>query len=783
MAIKARGLLKLGEVLKQYIVSILHSGSSQNERPFLKKHNESNIPGLFIIGDLAGAPVIKYAMAQGYDVIEHIAKLPNAIGGADADIFDVIIVGAGAAGLNAALQAQERGMRYVVLEKEKIANTIENFPEKKWVYAEPDAQPPKGKLWLDGASKEDLIKRWHQIIRENQLNVKTEEGVEGLRKQGGVFHITTPKGSYRAKRVVLATGQRGNPRKLGVPGEEVEKIYHRLYSPRKYRNERILVVGGGNSAVEAAITLSEQNHVVLSYRKGEFNRVFKDNERKLSAQVAAGNIEVIFNSQVTGFVENEAMLTIAGSGSETKRRVPYDHAFVLIGAEVPREFLRSLGLRMENEWQGSLLRAATLTLLGFLGVAILGAGYGGSTAFLGFNLSALPAWSGILLWLAGLAGLIGFGMRGDRFAWLGFSFFIWYSIYGAKVGTGEEFWPYRNWGYKFLSFFDRPWSFWYTVLYTALMTFFGLQALKRWGLERRDRFQVWRYISLISFQWIFFFLIPEFLFQYAVKYQWVGAKLASDPVFAEQAWRSYGIVYAWPLFFYTFFYNPHQVWVVWGLLLTFVIIPIFVLFHGKRYCSWICGCGGLAETFGDRWRHLAPKGPASVKWEWMNLFVLGFAVVVTVIMVTREAWGIFTGVAETGIHLYRLYADIWLVGILPVTLYPFLGGKVWCRYWCPLAKLMHLQSKFFTVLKKSRFRIVANDKCIACYECSRNCQVGIDVMSFSLKQEELNNANSSCIGCGICVTVCPMDVLSFRQSAAAQVPAPAPVMETPQMRN
>ncbi|MCH7679983.1 4Fe-4S binding protein, partial [candidate division KSB1 bacterium] len=335
------------------------------------------------------------------------------------------------------------------------------------------------------------------------------------------------------------------------------------------------------------------------------------------------------------------------------------------------------------------------------------------------------------------------------------------TIYGAKVGGGEEFWPYKNWGYKFLSFFNRPWSFWYTIIYTSLMTFFGLEAVKRWGLDRKDKFQIWRYVSLISFQWIFFFLIPEYLFQSAVEHQWVGERLASDPQFAEQAWRSYGIVYAWPLFFYTFFYDPHQVWIVWGVLLTFVVIPVFVLFFGKRYCSWICGCGGLAETFGDRWRHLAPKGKTSIKWEWMSMAVLIFAAVVTVLMLVKDIYGAVRGSAEFGINIYRIYADVWLVGILPVTLYPFFGGKVWCRYWCPLAKLMHLQSKWFTKLKWSRFKIVANDKCIGCYECSRNCQVGIDVMNYALKQNVLDNETSSCIGCGICVTVCPMDTLSF----------------------
>jgi len=293
------------------------------------------------------------------------------------------------------------------------------------------------------------------------------------------------------------------------------------------------------------------------------------------------------------------------------------------------------------------------------------------------------------------------------------------------------------------------------------MTVFGIQALKRWGLDRKDKFQIWRYISLLGFQWIFFFLVPEFLFQWAIKYRWVGEALASDPTFAEQAWRSYGLVYAWPLFFYAFFYDPHKIWVIWGVVLSFGIIPLLALWHGKRYCSWICGCGGLAETFGDRWRHLAPKGRASLRWERMNLAVLILAVVVTGGMLLRDAVGIFRNPVSLSLQFYRVVVDIWLVGILPVTLYPFLGGKIWCRYWCPLAKVMELFSRAYTRLGISRYRIEANDKCIACTECSRNCLVGIDVMSYAMKQEPITNANSCCIGCGICVSVCPMDVLSF----------------------
>ncbi len=746
--------------IREKIETIVASGSTDNRRPVLGKGNESNIKGLYIVGDLAGAPVIKLAMAQGFEVIDYISSLPDMQKkSADPELLDVLIVGAGASGLNAALACEDKGFSSVVLEKGKIANTIENFPEKKWVYAEPDQSPPKGKLWLDGAQKEDLVKRWGQIVQDHNLDVRTEESLTEISKEkDGTFVAVATKGTYRAKKIVLATGQRGNPRKLGVSGQDREKVYHRLYSPRKYKDENVLVVGGGNSAIEAALVLSKQNKVYLSYRKAEFARIFKDNRANLDQAVAAGRIEVLFNSEVQDFGESEVKIKVSGE----EKSLPYNHAFVLIGAELPVKFLKKLGIKLENEWDGSLLRSTLLTIATLLGLWFLGPALGAAgVSLFGADLGFIPSWLGGALATVALGGLLATGIKGDRWSWLGVSFLIWFTIYGVKVGKGAEFWPYQGWGYKALSFLNRPWSFWYTVLYTGLMTFFGIQAMKRWGFNKRDKMQIWRFVSLISFQWIFFFIIPEFLFSWAVKYQWVGEALASDPQFAEQSWRSYGIVYAWPLFFYTFFYDPHQIWIYWGVFLTFIIVPVFVLFNGKRYCSWICGCGGLAETLGDRWRHLAAKGKTSQQWEAMNLYILIFAVLVTVIILLKDSVALLSRPSEWGINIYRVYVDVWLVGILPVTLYPFLGGKVWCRYWCPMAKFMGILSKLYSKMKISRFHIVPNDKCIACNECSRNCQVGIDVMSYALKQEVLDNETSACIGCGICVTVCPMDTLSF----------------------
>ena len=159
--------------VKRTIQAIFASADMTERRPVVDSHYESNIKGLYVVGDLAGAPVIKLAMEQGFNAIEHIAAQPDARLDESAG-YDVIVIGAGAAGLNAALAAKGKGLRTLLLEKNKIANTIENFPEGKWVYAEPDQTPAKGKLWLDGARKEDLIRRWRQIVEANALDVRTE---------------------------------------------------------------------------------------------------------------------------------------------------------------------------------------------------------------------------------------------------------------------------------------------------------------------------------------------------------------------------------------------------------------------------------------------------------------------------------------------------------------------------------------------------------------------------------------------------------------------------------
>jgi ferredoxin len=243
----------------------------------------------------------------------------------------------------------------------------------------------------------------------------------------------------------------------------------------------------------------------------------------------------------------------------------------------------------------------------------------------------------------------------------------------------------------------------YSLLYTVVMTVFGYQAMVGWrGVARDPRYQTYRYLTLLAFQVGFFLLVNV---------------VAVQALSVQYAWRAWGLYQPFPLFFNTFFwwYDGDPTWIVAffvtaGVLGTLVAIPIAARKHGKRFCTWVCGCGGLAETLGDRWRHLAPKGRSSRAWEFQGVVILATSVIVGLVVI---------GAYETDGNnpwwrAYNYAVDFWLVAVIPIALYPFFGGKVWCRY----------------------------------------------------------NANSACIQCGICIDVCPMDVLSFStEQPSVAVPA------------
>jgi polyferredoxin len=285
----------------------------------------------------------------------------------------------------------------------------------------------------------------------------------------------------------------------------------------------------------------------------------------------------------------------------------------------------------------------------------------------------------------------------------------------------------------------------YSLLYTIVMVVFGYQAMMRWRSVARDkRYQTYRYLTLLAFQVAFFLIVNV---------------LAVQALSVKYAWRAWGLYQPYPLFFNTFFwwYDGDPKWIMTffvgaGVVGTLVAIPIASRKHGKRFCTWVCGCGGLAETLGDRWRHLSAKGKRSRAWEFQAVVIFAASVVIAMVVI-----GIYeTDGNNAWWRAYSYIVDFWLVAVIPIALYPFFGGKVWCRYWCPLAAYNGLLAKWYGKLK-----IASNEKCISCTQCSKYCQVGVDVMAFAKNQQAFDNKNSSCIQCGICIDVCPMDVLSF----------------------
>jgi ferredoxin-type protein NapH len=208
------------------------------------------------------------------------------------------------------------------------------------------------------------------------------------------------------------------------------------------------------------------------------------------------------------------------------------------------------------------------------------------------------------------------------------------------------------------------------------------------------------------------------------------------------------------------------IWIGLGGLTSFVLIPLYVRRHGQRFCSYLCGCGGLAETLGDFWRHLAPRGRTAKEAEVFGRIVFVLAIPVT-LLILNDAWAFFASDALYSTtafaqHWYSLMVDFWLASIVGVALYPYLGNRVWCRFFCPLRAYMEEIARRF-----SRIAIKSNDRCISCGECTLHCQMGIPVEAFAQRQVDLCNTNSACIQCGICIEVCPMDVLSVGQTGEA----------------
>lgn len=329
---------------------VLSTGESVQrvEVPRLDTNFQSNIPGLYIVGELGGRGLIKNAVNEGKLAVEHVAGELERGGlsfeAIDPSIHDVAIVGTGPAGLSAALEAKRRGLSYLLLERGTIADTIRKYPRRKLLLAEPVKVPLYGDLWVADASKESLLSVWERVIRDTGLDVRTNHDVTGIRPEEDRFALEAAGQVFLARRVILALGRRGKPRRLGVPGEELSKTLYDVVEMEIFAGRKVLVVGGGDSAVESAVGLSRQpgTRVALSYRGERFKRVKDRNQEKLDEAVASGRLSLLMQSRLKEIREESVLLEMNGKTSS----LPNDDVIVRIGGEPPYEFLKQVGVQL-----------------------------------------------------------------------------------------------------------------------------------------------------------------------------------------------------------------------------------------------------------------------------------------------------------------------------------------------------------------------------------------------------------------------------------------------------
>jgi NosR/NirI family transcriptional regulator, nitrous oxide reductase regulator len=759
----------------------LHTGwpaGTVEKLPLVREDGSTNVRGLYVVGDLGGIPLLKFSADTGARAVQTLSNDPAFKKEQESrsdDVLDLVILGAGVSGMAAALEARTLGLTFEILEASQPFSTIVNFPVGKKIFTYPTAMVPEGKIQFTAKVKEPLLADLRSVTLDDGL-VPRVARAERVTRTGGVLEVALPDGeSLRALRVIVAIGRSGNFRKLGVPGEELDKVSNRLHDPKDFSDKDVLIVGGGDSALEAAIALASNGaRVSLSYRKPELSRPKPENIASVHALAADPDADVAVeepsSSRVTAstgrflkeFTQPGSLQLRLGttvkeigdgdvtlSGAEDDETLPNDAVFAMIGREAPLDFFRRSGVKIRGEVRGAGWVSLALVSFGF---ALLYLWKNGTYP------DAFP--SHVPEMIANLSA----GLRAavaDR---------------TTVIGT--------------LAFSMKSPSFYYTLAYCLVMLVFGVRRIRR----RRTPYVTAQTSCLLVIQFLPLFLLPELILPYlgyngAYESGWL--KSVADELFPlyvrsdgppwpswghpRAYWRAYGLILAWPLNIYNVFTSqPLWGWLAISFVQTFVFIPLLVWRWGKgAYCGWICSCGGMAETLGDTHRHKMPHGPL---WNRVNMLGQGILVLVLALLALRilgwalgdDSWAaqIFPVVVEgkgpggRGLSpaskyvSYKWIVDVGLAGILGLGFYFHFSGRVWCRFACPLAALMHIYARF------SQFRILADKKkCISCNQCTSVCHQGIDIMSFANKG--LAMQDPECVRCSACVQSCPTGVLEF----------------------
>ena len=315
------------------------------ELPLIASNFETDVPGLFIAGELGGMGLIRNAIEQGKQAIDGIAgdRHPRSH-----DMLDLLIVGAGPAGFSASLAALQKGLKFLTIEQDSFGGTVAHFPRGKLVMTQPAELPIYGKVKFSEVSKEKLLSFWTEVKHETGLQISYQEELKSLVQTPAGFEITTTKRSLKARKVLLAIGRRGTPRKLGIPGEELSKVVYKMVDPAQFTNQSVLVVGGGDSALEAAATLSEETNakVTLAYRGSAFQRAKRKNRERVQTQMQNGSLDVLLNAKPIQIDGTHVLLQT----EHGELPLANDAIIICAGGILPTGMLKSFGVNIVTKY-------------------------------------------------------------------------------------------------------------------------------------------------------------------------------------------------------------------------------------------------------------------------------------------------------------------------------------------------------------------------------------------------------------------------------------------------
>jgi len=314
--------------------------------PQVDDNFETNIKGLYIAGELGGMGLIRNAIEQGKSAMKALA---GTLKKSTDNPYQVIIVGAGPAGIAATLSSKQRGINYLTLDQDSLGGTVFQYPRGKVVMTQPVDLPLAGKMNFKETSKEDLLDFWQNIEKKTEIKINYREIVAEITTTDSGFRVKTNKDEYFSDKVLLTIGRRGTPRKLGIPGEELPKVVYRLIDPEQYINQKVMIVGGGDSALEAALAIAdvEGSEVSLSYRSDSFSRAKAKNRDRIDEYSSQGRIKLYLPSTLTE-VNDESHVSLDYNGENLT--IPNDAIIINAGGILPTGFLKQIGIQVDTRY-------------------------------------------------------------------------------------------------------------------------------------------------------------------------------------------------------------------------------------------------------------------------------------------------------------------------------------------------------------------------------------------------------------------------------------------------